>query len=431
MHRIEYRLWCMARSTSLPSKGWGAVEALRGTAIVTNAPPLSSPLQGKERLLYRAKFLCLMLVCVLTFSAHAADPKSKEEKLSETLAALAKTKAEEAALEKKHAAITAELETLTSRATALARTLQASERRVSGEEEALAAVSGKLTARQKEFEARKADYAATVVSLLRMRRVPVTAVFSAPPEEFEKLMLTASVLEKTNEAIAQKARALRSDMGELKSLRSETDQRRIRTSKEARALLAEQEELSKTLTARQKLQAQLAADLAKAEADVTKLSRESASLQELLGKLEAREKQQPASASKQKLVTASKHSMRMPVTGEILHRFGDSKSGGDSYRGVVLRARPGATVVAPSDGTIAFTGPFRDYGNMLLIKHPGGMISLIAGVGKINASLNQTVNKGEPVATMGAGRDSEAYVELRDRGAKPIDPADWFANVGG
>jgi septal ring factor EnvC (AmiA/AmiB activator) len=118
------------------------------------------------------------------------------------------------------------------------------------------------------------------------------------------------------------------------------------------------------------------------------------------------------------------------VAGEILHRFGDHKSGNETYRGIVYRARPGATVVAPYDGEVVYTGPFRDYGNILLIKHQNGYISLIAGLGNISTSLNQRVIRGEPVATMSNDKDAQTYVELRDATAKPIDPGNWFANVG-
>ncbi len=363
---------------------------------------------------------------LLTASVAALAENAPQQKLNATLANLQKSKEAQAALDRKHADIVRELEKLQRRATALAEKLQQSERRVTNEEQALSAVSTRLTTRQKEFEARKADYANTVISLLRLRRLPMTAVFSSTPEDFEALMLTASVLEKTNAAIAAKANALRRDMGELKSLRGETATRRTRTSAETLALLKEQSELEAALRTRQALQASLAVDRARAEAEVAKLSRESESLQQLIGKLDAQPREKPPAKAP---AATTKGGLSMPVAGEIIHRFGEEKNGADTYRGMVIRGRAGATVVAPNDGQVVFTGPFRDYGNMLLIKHSGGYISLIAGVGKLTASLNQHVNKGEPIAVMGQQKNPEAYVELRDSSAKPIDPANWFANV--
>lgn len=174
-----------------------------------------------------------------------------------------------------------------------------------------------------------------------------------------------------------------------------------------------------------------------AQEQVAKLSRESASLQELLGKLEANEKAQqklspaPKPSAKLRHFDAAKGSARAPVSGQVLHRFGEPNASNGSYRGMVFKAREGATVVAPYDGQIVFTGPFRDYGNMVLIKHSNGYISLIAGLGKVSVGLNQPAIRGEPIGTMPEEGRAEAYVELRDTAAKPIDPADWFANVIG
>lgn len=369
-----------------------------------------------------------LIVMLFAGNAFAASPEP-QEKLNETLATLARTRATQAQLERQQAAIQRELEKLQTHATELAERLQVSERRVSTEEQALSTVSGKLSARQREFEARKADYAATVVTLLRLRRLPVTSIFSSSPEEFRKLMLTAAVLEKTNIALAQKANVLRDDLDALKSLRGETTVRRARTSTETALLMKEQAALEKALRERQALHAKVTTDRARAEEQVAKLSRESQSLQELLGKLEAQAKVTPPPPPQKSRNVATKGNLSAPVAGETIHKFGEPKNAGDTYRGMVIRARSGATVVAPNDGQIVFTGPFRDYGNMLLIKHPGGYISLLAGVGKLNATMGQNVKKGEPVAVMGIQKDPEAYVELRDSSSKPIDPADWFANV--
>jgi septal ring factor EnvC (AmiA/AmiB activator) len=96
---------------------------------------------------------------------------------------------------------------------------------------------------------------------------------------------------------------------------------------------------------------------------------------------------------------------------------------------LVWQARAAATVVAPAGGEVVFTGPFRDYGRMVLIKHGNNKISLLAGLGRISVSLNQAVGKGEPLGAMGESRINNLYYELRE-GSKPIDPAGWFANLG-
>jgi septal ring factor EnvC (AmiA/AmiB activator) len=376
----------------------------------------------------------LIPLLLLATSAHAAPNDAQQKKLTETLATLSKTKDEQAALAKRQAEVEAELARLQTRSAEIAERLQVAERRVSNEESALVTASGKLSAKGREFEARKAEYAATVATLLRLRNLPMTTVF-AQPEDVHQLLRTGSVLEETNKAVAEKAKALRRDLIALKELKSDAKEKRTRTAVETAALNAEQAKLDKALAEREKLQASIAADRKEAEAKIAKLSKESESLQTLLKKLDVEEKaeearaKQPAKSKSTKRFDSAKGTLRPPVSGDVVHRYGEKKSANETYRGTVIRARSGATVVAPYDGEVVFTGPFRDYGNMLLIKHSNGYISLVAGLGKINTRLNQTVIRGEPVALTATGTMPEIYVELRDSDAKPIDPGDWFAKL--
>ena len=376
-----------------------------------------------------AAFIALLLVG----NAHAEAP---QQQLNTTLNNLAKSKENEASLKKKIEDTEREMERMRDRATALAERLQVSERRTSNEEDALAKVNAAYAQKRKEFDERKADYITTIMSMLRMRQMPPTAMFSST-DDTQKLLRTASVLEKTNSAVAAKAARLRADMDQLRGLQSDAKARDASTKAEQAKLSAEQANLAKELAARQQLQAKLNADHAAAEAKVAELSRQSQSLQELIGKLAEEEKAQaktqtaPKQTAKLRAFEGKKGSLRAPVEGEVIHRFGEHQNANGTYRGIVFKARPGATVVSPYDGEIVFTGPFRDYGNMVLIKHKNGFISLIAGLGKVSASLNQAAIRGEPIGTMPVGGNGEAYVELRDTDAKPIDPADWFANVVG
>ena len=373
----------------------------------------------------------LLSVALIAGMAHAEAP---QQQLNTTLQNLAKSKEAEAALKKKLADTEHDMQAMRERAAGIGERLQISERRVTSQEEALAKVNDDVAAKRKEFEARKEDYTKTVVSLLRLRNLPPTAIF-ATGSDTQTLLRSASVLEKTNQAVAEKAAHLRSDIAQLKKLQGDARLRDAATRAEKANLKAEQETLAHELLNRQKLQARLNADHAQAEAKVAELSRASQSLQELIGKLAENEKAQekaqtaPKPNAKLRNFDGKKGSARAPVAGEIIHRFGEKQNANGTYRGIVFKARTGATVVAPFDGEVVFTGPFRDYGNMVLIKHKNGFISLIAGLGKVSATLNQSTIRGEPIGTMPEGGNGEAYVELRDNDAKPIDPADWFANV--
>ena len=362
----------------------------------------------------------------------AAVPQQQQQQLDMTLQDLARSKENEAQLKKRMDATEKEMEAMRERSAGIAERLQISERRLTTDEDTLAEVNADVAAKRKEFEDRKSDYTKTVMSLLRMHSLPPTAMF-ASGEDTQTMLQTASVLEKTNQAVAAKAMHLRADIAELKRLQNDAKARDTATQAEKASLKVEQETLARELTQRQALQAKLNADHSRAEIKVAELSRTSQSLQDLIAKLAENEKTQikEPTAPKPKLrdFSGSKGSAHAPVAGQVIHRFGDKQNANATYHGMVFKARAGATVVSPYDGEIVFTGPFRDYGNMVLIKHKNGYISLIAGLGKVNATLNQAAIRGEPIGTMPESGNGEAYVELRDSDAKPIDPADWFANV--
>lgn len=380
----------------------------------------------------KKRILLLLLTALFCPVARAQAP---QQTLETTLKNLAQSKTEEAALQKKLHSVQREFEALQRRSAEIAARLQDTEQRVSNEENALAGANTRLGMKQREFEARKSDYTATVLSMLKMRQLPITAL-AANEEDTAQLMRTARVMQHTHLAIARKASALRRDLAQLKDLRSDANSRRTRTERETATLHAEQAKLEAALSERQRLQNDIKADHAKAEARVAQLSKESESLQALLGKLEKEGKKNapPPSArvrpkAPEKFENA-KGSLKLPVGGEILHRYGETKNGAEHYRGLTIRARTNATVTTPADGEVVFTGAFRDYGNMLLIKHDNNYITLVAGLGKITATLGQNVIQGEPVGTMPTSASPLAYLELRDANAKPIDPALWFTKVG-
>lgn len=367
----------------------------------------------------------LLMLCAA--SAFAEEPEQKKQ-LEQTLQSLEKTKQMQAALAQKETYTRRELEVLQGRSTDLAEKLQTSERRVSKEEHALGEITLELADKEKKFEARKAEYARTVSTLLRMHDMPVTTLF-AQKENLPQLLNTASALEQTNKAVAEKAQQLRDDLVQLKMLKVAATARRNRTQKETITLDSEREKLAAAIKERQQLQSQLSRDRGQAEQKIANLSRESESLQTLITKLDAQARADAAKAKQIKPGKMAKGNLRLPVMGDVIHRFGEQKTANESYRGLVIRSRAGATVIAPEAGEVVFTGPFRDYGNIVLIKHANNYISLMSGLGKTTASLNQKVIRGEPVAVMAAEKSPELYVELRDESAKPIDPGNWFAKV--
>jgi murein hydrolase activator len=135
---------------------------------------------------------------------------------------------------------------------------------------------------------------------------------------------------------------------------------------------------------------------------------------------------------------SAKGSLLLPAQGKRLKRFGDADDVGGTLKGISLQTRPEARITAPSDGWVVYAGPFRSYGQLLIINAGQGYHILLAGMGRIDVSLGQFVLAGEPIAVMGAppatsqgGNDSSRpvlYVEFRKDG-RPIDPDPWWAEA--
>ncbi|GGF18640.1 peptidase M23 [Aliidongia dinghuensis] len=115
-----------------------------------------------------------------------------------------------------------------------------------------------------------------------------------------------------------------------------------------------------------------------------------------------------------------------PVAGQVIKRFGES-DGYQEAKGLTIRTRGAAQVVAPFDGQVMFAGPFKGYGQILIIDHGGGYHSLLAGIDQIEATVGQRVVTGEPVGVMKSGDPGPSlYLELRRQG-QPINPLPWLA----
>ena len=73
---------------------------------------------------------------------------------------------------------------------------------------------------------------------------------------------------------------------------------------------------------------------------------------------------------------------------------------GTKSEGILFETLPGAQVVAPHDGQVVFRGPFRSYGELLIIEHRDGYHTLLAGLGRTDVVVGQWVLAGEPVGVM-------------------------------
>ena len=101
--------------------------------------------------------------------------------------------------------------------------------------------------------------------------------------------------------------------------------------------------------------------------------------------------------------------------------LGEISDSGYRSRGLTLAVEPGAQIVAPAAGRIAFAGRYRGYGNILIIEHDTRWTSLITNMATTSAEVGDEVVQGAPVGRSGQD-DPNVTIELR-RNGRPIDIA--------
>lgn len=113
-----------------------------------------------------------------------------------------------------------------------------------------------------------------------------------------------------------------------------------------------------------------------------------------------------------------------PAVGKIIRGFGDKDEFGVQSDGIMFHALAGSPVIAPQSGRVVFVGPFQGYGNIIIMHHAGGNHSFIAGFGRIDAELGQTVAAGEPlgIVPQDGAKTPDLYFEWRHN-KKPVNPA--------
>ena len=135
-------------------------------------------------------------------------------------------------------------------------------------------------------------------------------------------------------------------------------------------------------------------------------------------------------ASSGRPFSKARGTLPFPAVGRLVTRYGQSANGGQLTKGITIATRTGATVVSPYDGVVAFAGPFRGYGELVIVEHSEGYHTLMAGMARIDTAVGARVLAGEPVAVMADEGEPSLYVELR-RDGQPINPLPWLADRGG
>ncbi len=363
-----------------------------------------------------------------------------------------------AGLDKDSAALTADL-------IATAQRLRSTEEDVSRIEARLDQLHGQAETVRKSLYERRGVMAEVLMALQRIGRTPPPAILSRPEDALAAIrgsILAGAILPD----LRNEAEKLAAELTQLTQVTAQIETERDTLRTRYASLGDEQARIDLLVNAKKAQRTQTEAALASEHDKAAELAGKAESLQSLIASLESevaaaadaaeearksalmtthadREEATRRLADTSRIAPAvhfadAKGLLAWPVAGQKLLGFGDPDGLGGESQGMTLATRPGAAVLAPADGWVVYAGPFRSYGQVLILNAGDGYHIVLAGMERIDAALGQFVLGGEPVAVMGSTRLASIgdidhtsaqpilYVEFRKDG-NSIDSAPWWA----
>lgn len=399
-----------------------------------------------------------MLLLVVP-GAHAGVATPQEQELGTVEQQLEFSKALQDRIAAEVEAARAEQEEVAQRLVLIARDIQSREAAIAAAEARVLRLNKEAIVIRAGLAAKQDAIAELLAGLQRLEQNPPPALVVEPgdalaalrgammfgtivPElrgEAEELARQLAGLERITTIVAAEKAAIREEIAGLESAQAQ-----VRGLAERKRLLAaagngrlEQEKdraaelASKAKTLKQLVDG-LAAERRRAEAELAK----KAAAEDI-------EKRRQEAALRRPDIEFSKTRGRLdyPAQGRILKHFGDDDGLGGTIPGLAVATRDRAQVIAPAAGNVEFAGPFRSYGQLLILNAGDGYRILLAGMTDISAGMGDFVREGEPVGTMGEGPSSATllgeqvqdgspvlYIEFRKNG-EAIDSAPWW--IGG
>lgn len=331
------------------------------------------------------------------------------------------------------------------------------EAQVAATETRLKSLDGNELGIRKSLEGRRAVIGEVLAALQRIGHHPPPALIASPEDALQSVR-TAMLLGAVLPEMRHEVEALANDLTNLLDVRKKIAGERDRLKTEVASLGDERTRMTALVGERQKQQAEREKALNAERARASQLAHQVDNLKDLITKLEqgldpaTRAAREAGRGDKRSAMSALRDPGRLapavsfaslrgqvpiPVNGVKLKEFGVPDGVGGVEKGVSIATRTGAQVTAPADGWVVYAGPFRSYGQLLILNAGNGYHILLAGMERISVDLGQFVLTGEPVAVMGNGSHIAAilatgssqpvlYIEFRKDGV-PVDPGPWWA----
>lgn len=240
---------------------------------------------------------------------------------------------------------------------------------------------------------------------------------------------------------------MQSNLNEIKNLDTKTSNALEEVAQLKEKQESERKTLEKQKTEKALVLKKLSKEIAAQRGKIKKLKRDEKRLSQLVSKLAKIAKQKKKKTKKRKKTKGlanNKHTpdnryagkkfaslkgkLRLPIKGQIMNRFGRKrKDSGVTWKGLFIRAKEGTRVKAVATGRVVFAEWMRGFGNLVIVDHGSGYMSLYGNNQTILKNVGEDVKGGETIAAVGntGGNQSNGlYYELRKKSV-PFDPLRW------
>jgi murein DD-endopeptidase MepM/ murein hydrolase activator NlpD len=132
--------------------------------------------------------------------------------------------------------------------------------------------------------------------------------------------------------------------------------------------------------------------------------------------------QEYSESSNNKISVPESGRMAYPLEGLIIREY--SKNIND---GIDFTAQAGTKVVAADTGLVATVTEDINQIAIIVLKHPGNILTVYANLTNINVSTNQNVNRGDILGEIPNGDPPYLHFEIRE-GFESVDPLEYLNN---
>ncbi|HZV56944.1 MAG TPA: peptidoglycan DD-metalloendopeptidase family protein [Sphingobium sp.] len=394
-----------------------------------------------------------LLLLPISASTHAQGSQAPGASLAQQRAALARATAQAAearkrgeAIEARAALAAAAADRTRDQAATLAARIQQSEAELRAGEARIALIAAQQRAQARRLAERQRPIAQLTAALQQIaRRAPILALVE--PGTVSDAVHRRIVLSQMLPIVMDRTRDLRAELARAAQLRR-TEEAAAAALRQTRADLDSRRRTLAALEQRLRVAARQLHENAGAEAErALAMSEEARDIGDLMGRVKAAgavrealmrlpgptlrpDRPEDATPLPQAAALTETHApaasapppYRMPVIGDVVTGFGEVAASGMRSRGLILATLPSAAVIAPAAGRVAFAGPFRGYGQIVIIEHGGGWTSLLANLGTLGAATGDEVRQGDPIGGAPPGSRPQILLELR-QGETPVDIA--------